>query len=302
MSQMKAYDVVIIGGSYAGLSAAMALGRSLRSVLVIDAGNPCNKRTPHSHNFITHDGNTPAVIAAQARKQVEFYNSVKFVSDEAVDGKGVNGNFEVTTKGGERFHAKKLLFATGLKDTHTVKGFDACWGISVLHCPYCHGYEVRDQTLGVVANGDHAFHITKLIFNLSRKLTLYTNGKSTLNSEQTAKLTKQKIAVVEDEIAEAVHEQGQVKQLVFKNGNRVSVDALFVKPNSVQHCSIPEKLGCQLTEQGFLQVDNFQQTTVPGVYAAGDNATPMRALSAAIAAGGMAGAALNKELTEESFG
>ncbi|MFZ5971999.1 MAG: NAD(P)/FAD-dependent oxidoreductase [Bacteroidota bacterium] len=302
MSQMKAYDVVIIGGSYAGLSAAMALGRSLRSVLVIDAGNPCNKQTPHSHNFITHDGNTPAVIAAQARKQVEFYNSVKFVSDEAVDGKGVNGDFEVMTRMGERFRAKKLLFATGLKDTHSVKGFDACWGISVLHCPYCHGYEVRDQTLGVMANGDHAFHIAKLIFNLSRKVTLYTNGKSTLNSEQTAKLTKQNIAVVEDEIAEAVHEQGQVKQLVFKNGNRVSVDALFVKPNSVQHCSIPEKLGCQLTEQGFLQVDNFQQTTVPGVYAAGDNATPMRALSAAIAAGGMAGAALNKELTEESFG
>jgi len=301
MNTTKLYDVIIVGGSYAGLSAAMALGRSLRKVLIIDSGNPCNKQTPHSHNFITHDGDTPANISAQARKQVEVYKTVQFVLDKAIEGKGVNGNFEVNTKSGKIFQAKKLLFATGLKDTHTVKGFDACWGISVLHCPYCHGYEVRNQTLGVVANGDHGFHITKLVFNLSEKVTLYTNGKSTLNDEQTTKLGKQNIAIVEDEIAEAIHDQGKVKQLIFRNGNRVNVDALFVKPNSVQHCPIPEMLGCKINEHGFIQVDNFQLTTVPGVYAAGDNSTMMRALSAAIASGGVAGAMLNKELTDESF-
>lgn len=297
----KQYDVIIIGGSYAGLSAAMALGRSLREVLVIDAGNPCNNQTPHSHNFILHDGDTPADISAQARKQVEAYDTVQFVSDEAMDGKGVNGNFEVMTRSGQHFRAKKLLFATGLKDTHAVKGFAECWGISVLHCPYCHGYEVRNQTLGVVANGDHGFHITKLVFNLSRRVTLYTNGKSTLRDEQTSKLTKQNIAVVEDEIAEAIHEQGQIKQLIFKNGNQVNVEALFVKPNSTQHCSIPETLGCQLTEHGFIQVDEFHQTTVPGVFAAGDNSTMIRAVAAAIAAGNKAGAIINRELTDEFF-
>lgn len=297
----KRYDVVIIGGSYAGLSAAMALGRSLRKVLVIDAGIPCNQQTPHSHNFILHDGDTLANISAQARKQVEAYNTVQFISDEAIEGKGKNGNFEVMTRSGQHFHAKKLLFATGLKDTHSVKGFAECWGISVLHCPYCHGYEVRDQMLGVVANGDHAFHITKLIFNLSQKVTLYTNGKSTLSDEQASKLIKQYIPVIEDEIAEAIHEQGLIKHLIFKNGNQVNVEALFVKPNSTQHCSIPETLDCQLTEHGFIQVDDFQQTTVPGVYAAGDNNTMIRAVAAAIAAGNKAGAIINRELTDEFF-
>jgi|JI10StandDraft_1071094.scaffolds.fasta_scaffold09197_12 thioredoxin reductase len=301
MKTTNVFEVIIIGGSYAGLSAAMALGRSLRKVLVIDAGNPCNKQTPHSHNFILHDGDTPANISAQARKQVEAYDTVQFVSDEAIEGKGVNENFEVITRSGQHFCAKKLLFATGLKDTHAVKGFETCWGISVLHCPYCHGYEVRNQTLGVVANGDHAFHITKLVFNLSRKVTLYTNGKSTLSDEQKTKLTKQNIAVVEDEVAEAIHVQGQVKQLIFKNGNQANVEALFVKPNSTQHCTIPEKLGCQLTEHGFIQVDDFQQTTVPGVFAAGDNSTMIRAVAAAIAAGNKAGAIINKELAEELF-
>jgi thioredoxin reductase len=116
MSNDRSFDVIIIGGSYAGLSAAMALGRSLRKVLVIDAGNPCNQQTPHSHNFLLHDGDTPANISTQARKQVEAYDSVQFISDEAIEGKGVNGNFEVMTRSGQHFQAKKLLFATGLKD------------------------------------------------------------------------------------------------------------------------------------------------------------------------------------------
>ncbi|MBX2897061.1 MAG: NAD(P)/FAD-dependent oxidoreductase [Cyclobacteriaceae bacterium] len=301
MNATKLFDVIIIGGSYAGLSAAMTLGRSLRDVLVIDAGDPCNKQTPHSHNFITHDGDTPANISAKARKQVEVYKTVQFVSDEAIEGKGENGNFEVNTKSGKIFQAKKLLFATGLKDTHEVKGFDACWGISVIHCPYCHGYEVRDKKIGVVSNGEHAFHITKLVYNLSKNVIVYTNGKSTLTDEQTAKLANRNIMVGEDKLVEAIHDKGQVKKIVFEDGRAVEVDALFVKPNSTQHCTIPEKLGCKLTEHGFLQVDDFQQTTVPGIYAAGDNSTMIRAVAAAVAAGNKAGAVINHDLTDETF-
>jgi thioredoxin reductase len=301
MNSTKQFDVIIIGGSYAGLSTAMALGRSLRKVLVIDAGNPCNKQTPHSHNFITQDGDTPANILAQARKQVEVYKTVQFVSDEVIEGKGENGNFEVNTKSGKTFQAKKLLFATGLKDTHEVKGFDACWGISVIHCPYCHGYEVRDKQIGVVSNGEHAFHIIKLVYNLSKNVTLYTNGKSTLTDEQTAKLANRNITVVEDKLVEATHHNGQVKKIVFEDGRAVVVDALFVKPNSSQHCIIPQKLGCKLTEHGFLYVDDFQQTTVPGIFAAGDNSTMIRAVAAAVAAGNKAGAIINRDLVDQLF-
>lgn len=297
----KQFDVIIIGGSYAGLSASMALGRSLRSVLIIDAGSPCNKQTPHAHNFITHDGDTPVQIATLARNQVLAYDSVQFVYDEVVNGSGEDGKFKITTSSGDHFQAKKLLFATGLKDTHTVKGFDACWGISVLHCPYCHGYEVRNQKLGVVANGEHAFHMSKLVFNLSKKVTLYTNGQSTLTEEQSKKLAMQSISIVEDEILEALHSNGQVTHLVFKNDLKAPVDALFVKPDIQQHCKVPEKLGCILNEHGLLQVNNFQQTTIQGVYAAGDNCSMMRALSVAVASGGVAGAMLNKELTDSLF-
>src|SRR5690606_19368783 len=146
---------IIIGGSYAGLSAAMALGRSLRKVLIIDAGKPCNRQTPHSHNFITQDGKTPAEISSIARAQVAQYETVTFLSGFAVEGKKTNSGFEIKTEKGEIFESKKLILATGVKDIMSeIPGFAECWGISVIHCPYCHGYEVRNEKTGILANGD----------------------------------------------------------------------------------------------------------------------------------------------------
>ncbi len=153
------FDVLIVGGSYAGLSAAMALGRSLRQVLVMDSGQPCNRFTPHAHNFITHDGKAPADIAQQARQDVARYNTVHFHEGLAVEGRKTASGFEVKTQAGELFFGKKLLFATGIKDhLPDIEGFEACWGISMIHCPYCHGYEFRGQKTGIWANGPRAFH------------------------------------------------------------------------------------------------------------------------------------------------
>ncbi|MDO7742673.1 MAG: NAD(P)/FAD-dependent oxidoreductase, partial [Pedobacter sp.] len=158
------FDVVIIGGSYAGLSAAMALGRALRNVLVIDSGKPCNAQTPHSHNFITQDGETPAAIAAKAKEQVMQYPSVQFLNDIAVAVSGENSNFSVSTSAGLNIHAKKILFATGVKDIMpAIEGFAACWGISVIHCPYCYGYEYKSQPTGILMNGDMAIDMAELI-------------------------------------------------------------------------------------------------------------------------------------------
>ena len=135
------FDVIIIGGSYSGLSAAMSLGRSLRQVLVIDSGLPCNKQTPHSHNFITQDGEKPAVISAKAKLQVDIYKTVQFFNGLAVKAFKKNKGFEITTESGDVFTSRKVLFATGVKDLlPEINGFAECWGISVLHCPYCHGY------------------------------------------------------------------------------------------------------------------------------------------------------------------
>jgi len=298
----KLFDVAIIGGSYAGLSAAMALGRSMRNVLIIDNGKPCNRQTPHAHNFITHDGETPSVIAAKAREQVLAYPTVMIQNDLVVDVQRKTASFTLYTQSGIIYKAKKVLLATGVKDLMPdIKGFAECWGISVLHCPYCHGYEVRQTALGVLANGDMAYEMSKLIRHWSADLTLFTNGTSTLTAEQRQLIDKKGIPVIEKEIAEIVHEEGYLKQLVFKDGSSEIIHALFARiPFALQADNI-KTLDCNLTEMGLVKVDTMQKTNVPGLYAAGDCTYPFRTLFMAVSSGGMAGASINKELIDESF-
>jgi len=296
------HDVIIIGGSYAGLSAAMALGRSMRNVIVIDSSKPCNRQTPYTHNFITHDGETPAAIAQKAREEVLKYPTVQLINDTALSaGKNENG-FEIITANGTAYSTKKIIVATGVLDImDDIKGFAECWGISILHCPYCHGYEVQDRPMGIIANGDMAFEMCKIIQHWSQSLTLFCNGKSTLSDEQHQQLTGHNISVVEKEIEQLIHDNGYVKHLAFKDGSMQSVDAIFSRLAFEQHTDIPEKLGCAINEQGYLQIDAFQKTSIAGLYAAGDCTTMMRALSVAVSMGMAAGAMANKELIEENF-
>lgn len=298
----KNFDVIIIGGSYSGLSAGMALGRALKQVLIIDSGKPCNAQTPHSHNFITHDGETPHAIARKAKEQVAKYPTIEFYSGVAVGGKKIDSGFEITTETGELVTAKKLLFATGVKDIMpTIKGADACWGISMIHCPYCHGYEVRNEKTGILANGEIAFEFSKLINNWTKELTLFTNGKSTLTAEQTSNLEEHGIDVVEKEIEAFQHTDGTIEEVHFKDGSTTKLKAMYAKLPFVQHSDIPKTLGCELTEQGYIQVDAFQKTTVPGIYASGDNCTPMRSVANVVAMGTMAGVMISRELIDEAF-
>lgn len=296
------FDVIIIGGSYAGLSAAMALGRALRSVLIIDSGKPCNRQTPHSHNFITQDGEKPHLIAEKAKAQVLKYETVKFHRDVAINGNQIANEFTIATQKGNTFHAKKVIFATGVKDLMpAIKGFSECWGISVIHCPYCHGYEVRNEETGILANGETAFHYAKLIQNWTKNLTIFTNGKSTLTQQQTDTITKLQIQIIEKEIAHLKHENGQVSQIVFTDGTVFKLKAIYARPVFEQHCNIPETLGCELTEQGLLKTDAFQKTTVAGVFACGDSVNQMRSVAAAVATGNLAGAMANNTMIEESL-
>ena len=302
MTDSHKYDVIIVGGSYAGLSAGMALGRALRNILIIDSGNPCNIQTPHSHNFLTQDGKTPAEITAVAKRQVEEYKTVKFYSGLAAKGGKTENGFEITTGAGDIFTGKRLVFATGVKDfMPEIPGFAECWGISVIHCPYCHGYEVRNEKTGILANGDVAYHYAQLIRNWTKDLTIFTNGKSTLSAEQTETITRHNIQIVEQELASLQHQNGSIKEIVFRDSSTFPLKAIYSRPDFQQHCEIPEKIGCELTEQGFLKVDMFQQTTVGNVFACGDNASPLRAVSHAVATGTIAGAAANNGLTEEEF-
>ncbi len=296
------FEVIIVGGSYSGLSAAMALGRSLRKVLVIDAGKPCNLQTPHSHNFLTQDGRKPAEISTIAREQVEQYDTISFFSGYAVSAKKVAEGFEIHTEAGEVFQSKKLILASGVKDIMPqIPGFTECWGISVIHCPYCHGYEVRNQKTGILANGDFAFEFGKMIANWTGDLTLFTNGKSTLTDEQTAKLTAKGITVIETEIVHIDHTDGKIKQLVLKDGSKIPLQALYAKAGFEQSSNIPSSLGIELTDHGHIKVDPMQKTSIPGIYACGDSTSQFRSVSYAVSTGTMAGAACNKELIDEAF-
>lgn len=301
MNHSTEFEVIIVGGSYAGLSAAMSLGRSLRQVLIIDSQKPCNAQTPHSHNFITHDGKPPHVIASEALTQVLQYPTVKLYKGTVAKAERTESGFSVSTEDGKTFSAIRILFATGLKDQFPpIKGFAECWGISVLHCPYCHGYEVRDQRLGVLANGEMAYEFCKLIKNLTDDLTLYTNGKASFTESQRQKLSNQNIAIVEKEITSFEHQHGEIRKVVFSDGTYATLSALFAKIPFAQHSSAPVELGCTLTEHGLIKIDEFNRTSCEGVYAAGDNCN-MRAVSIAIASGTKAGAAINKDLVDLMF-
>lgn len=302
MTDNKNFDVIIVGGSYAGLSAAMSLGRALRTVLIIDSGLPCNRQTPHSHNFITQDGEKPSVIADKAKKQVLKYDTVKFLTDLAVNGKKTDKGFEISTQSGKIFSAKKLIFATGLKDNMpNIKGFSDCWGISVLHCPYCHGYEVKNEKTGVLANGYGAFHLARLISNWTKDLTIFTNGKSELTQEQTDEIKRHNISIIEKEITSLKHQNGVVEEILFADNSTFELKAIYSRPPFEQHCKIPESLGCGLTEQGLIKVDSLQKTTVDNIFACGDNTNPLRAVPYSISSGNIAGVALNNAMTEEEF-
>lgn len=302
MSDKNKFDVIIIGGSYAGLSVAMALGRSLRNVLIIDSGLSCNRQTPYSHNFITQDGEKPSRIATKAKNEVLNYDTVKFQNGFAKSGKKTKNGFEITTEIGATFESKKLVFATGIKDIMPdIKGFLECWGISVIHCPYCHGYEFRNQKTAIMLNGERAFHLASLVNNITDNITILTRGKAEFTTDQLTKLNSHNIQIIEKEISAIEHENGHLKNVIFKEGSNMNFKAVYASVPFEQHSNIPVSLGCELTEQGYIKVDSFQKTTVKGIFACGDNASMMRSVANAVAMGGITGGMTNKELTDEEF-
>ena len=302
MVKQNQFDVIIVGGSYAGLSAGMSLGRSLRKVLIIDNGKPCNEQTPHSQNFLTQDGKTPKEISTIARQQVEKYSTIEFYEGFTTSGIKTENGFEITTENGDKFESKKLIFSTGIVDEiPNIKGFKECWGISLIHCPYCHGYEFQNKKTGIIANGDRGFHIASLVNNLTEDLTIFTRGKANFTDEQFEKLKQNNIEIIETEIEELRHQNGMVENLILSDGKVLNFEAVYGAFPFKQHSDIAESLGCELTEMGHIKIDQFQKTNVEGLMACGDNSSPMRSIANAVYTGNLAGAMLNAELVGERF-
>lgn len=203
---------------------------------------------------------------------------------------------------GEIFEAKKIIFATGIRDIlPDIEGLAPCWGISVLHCPYCHGYEVRHEKTGILGNGALAFDFARLISNWTNDLTLFTNGASTFTVEQKEQLEKHHIEIVETAVEKLEHTNGHIQNIIFSDGSKLSIKALYALVPFDQHCAIPKSLGCQLTEEGNIKVDSFLETTIAGVFAFGDNASTMRTVANAVAIGSTAGMIVSKKMIMEEF-
>ncbi|GGH77219.1 NAD(P)/FAD-dependent oxidoreductase [Phaeocystidibacter marisrubri] len=303
MKGENTYEVIIIGGSNAGLSAAMSLGRSLRKVLVIDSGKPCNAPTPYSHNFLTRDGATPEEISTIAKEQVLSYPSVHFQEGLAQSAeKKEDGSFDVTLDNGQMISAQKLVIATGMKDIlPQIPGFQECWGKSVIHCPYCHGYEVHHTKTGVLANGERSYEFASMIQHWTDDLTLFTNGVADLTNEERSNLSQLNVAIDERPIQILHHVNGQIEKIEFEDQSTFALHALYAAVPTEQHSTMASELGCLITEAGYIEVDPFQKTTVEGVYAVGDCTSPFRKVSIAVASGSICGAALNREMIQEDI-
>ncbi|WP_234733519.1 NAD(P)/FAD-dependent oxidoreductase [Tellurirhabdus bombi] len=296
------YEIIIVGGSFAGLSAALVLGRSLRQVLVLDSGQPANRQTPHSHGFLTRDGDKPTDLLAIAREQALAYPTVRLLTAQATTASGEAGNFVVTTDKGDTFGAKRLLLATGLTEVMpALPGFAECWGISILHCPYCHGYEVKDEAVGILANGDKGFDMMKLIQHWSPNLTLFTNGPSTLTPEQTAKLKEHGLNLVETPVIAIQHNEERMTNLLLSDQTKHALGAMYAHPHLNQKSDLAQQLSCEHDDLGFVKIDEFGRTNVEGVYAAGDTQTMQRQVLVAAANGLKAATTINRELIWAEF-
>lgn len=297
----KEFEAIIIGGSYAGLSAAMALGRASRNVLVIDSGQPCNAPTPHSHNFLTRDGETPAAISAIAKEEVLKYPTVTFLDGTITAVEKQDAGFAINLANDAIFRAKKVLLATGIKDIMPeIDGLAECWGKTVIHCPYCHGYEVKGLKTAVLANGDAAMHYAQLLRQWTGDLTFFMNGPATFTNEQKAKLEQHNIKTIETRVERLVQTGGNLEGIITADSIKYNFPVMYYRADF----ELPEfvqKLNLSKDDFGFIKTDDMMQTSVTGIYAAGDCMSMMRAVANAVATGNKAGAIINRDLSMEDF-
>lgn len=297
----ETYHAVVVGGSFAGLAAAIQLGRARRRVLVVDAGKPRNRFAHSSHGFLGQDGRSPAEILDTFRAQILAYPTVRFQDAEVSDAhSNGEGDFTVVLSSAERLGAQRLILATGVADElPPVPGIEERWGVTVVHCPYCHGYEVADRRLGVLAGSEKAVHQALLLLDWSDDVTLFTYGAFELTADQHAALTARGVCVEEQPVEELVGSAHELAGVRLRNGSLVEIDALFTASRIRMASPLAERLGCALDESPLgpiVRTDARQETTVPGVYCAGDAArAPHNAMWAA-ADGAMAGVMAHQSL------
>lgn len=302
------YDVMIIGGGFAGLAAAMQLGRARRSVLVVDTDQPRNRYSPAVHGFPGQDGRTPWEVRRDLRTELETYHTVEFRGARASDARGCGDDtFEVrleSADGASRERARRLILATGVSDElPKIPGLAERWGRTVLHCPYCHGFEVGDRRLGVFATNELSMHHALLLGDWSADVTLFTDDAFSPDAAQRAALEARGVRLETRRVLELVGDASPALDGVRVDGGEVvPLDAIFVASRTHLASPLAERLGCELeaTLQGeMIRTDATKATSVRGVFAAGDAARSQHNATFAAADGAMAGVAAHRSLVLE---
>jgi thioredoxin reductase (NADPH) len=293
------HEVIIIGGSFAGLSAAMQLARARRRILVLDTGSPRNRFATSSHGFPGQDGRPPAEIANRLRADLRPYPTVSFRNAVAVSARRERQSFLVSLATGQTLTTRRILLAHGVQDhLPDLPGLAERWGKSVLHCPYCHGYELNQQPLGVLAQDALAMHQALLLTDWG-PTTLFTQGAFTPSAEEQKALAGRDVTVETVPVTGLLGPAPALEAVQLADGRRIALAGLFIAPRTAPTSELPAQLGCAMKEGPtgpYLEVDAMQATTVQGVFAAGDLASPMANATMASASGVMAGVATHRSL------
>jgi thioredoxin reductase len=290
------YDVVVVGGGAAGLSAALVLGRARRRVAVVDAGAPRNAPAAHMQGFLSRDGMSPADLSAAGRAEVTGYG-VELVEDQVV---GIESGFVVRLAGGRLLNARRILVATGVRDElPEIPGVRERWGRDLLHCPYCHGWEVRDQPIGVFGTVAGSVQHAQLVRQWSDDVAFFVHTYD-LTSAEHDELEARGVRVVPGEVARLVVDDDRLAGVQLTDGRVIARSAVFIRPGNLPHGDgLLTGLGCEVNEAGFVTVDDTGRTSTVGVWAAGNVVDPRAQVITAAGAGSAAAIAVNADLVQE---
>ena len=296
------WDVIIVGGGTAGMSAALILGRCGRRVLLCDAGRPRNHMTRAIHGFLTRDGIAPRAYYGLARKELSRYPHVELRRVEVVRACRLGSGFEVTLASGRTQHGRKLLLATGVVDVlPDVRGIKDLYGRSVFHCPYCDGWELRNRPLAVYGRGAAGYTLSLKLLTWSRDVLLCSDGPAGLKSRQRQELARHGIDLRQTRIARLHGSGGQLSSIVFVDGESISRSALFFTVGQHQRSRLAAALGCRFTKNGVVATGEYETTNVRGLYVAGDASRLVQLAIVAAAEGAKAAFAINTALEKENL-